>query len=284
MIRVTPFHFSPLQTTFLISFAFYVRCTLGGVPDYHREPSVRNRSRCLLVRSKLGGQASVQGTRWWRLQQPRKHSISFLFPLSCTCAKDLNAYYQFHSFHSPAPVWENLACRSGEGCYAFPVRRLHCARRSPWGGPASDICKSPYIIAMPPISPRKDVCCRTRSSAAGNTGPSLTSVCLNDSEKLVVCSRMLGWSFDFLPAQVLVQSLMLVSYWLFRQVVARRGFPVKTTKLVACGPFRTVRAAVHQVCLCVPHLYNAPPAVAFIASSTCIAQQLEAREARGCPI
>jgi len=40
MTRVTPFYFSPLQTMFLISFAFFVRCTIGGVPRYHREPLV----------------------------------------------------------------------------------------------------------------------------------------------------------------------------------------------------------------------------------------------------
>lgn len=40
MTRVTPFYFSPLQTMFLISFAFFVRCTTVGVPRYHREPLV----------------------------------------------------------------------------------------------------------------------------------------------------------------------------------------------------------------------------------------------------
>ena len=48
MTRVTPFYFSPLQTMFLIPFAFFVRYTIVGVPRCHREPLVGQRMGTLV--------------------------------------------------------------------------------------------------------------------------------------------------------------------------------------------------------------------------------------------
>ena len=68
-IRVTPFHFSTLQTTFLIPLCiFLVRCTLGGVPGLPSgEPLVRQHIDllCLFVGPsfRVGGWSSAEDTR-----------------------------------------------------------------------------------------------------------------------------------------------------------------------------------------------------------------------------
>ena len=137
-IRVTPFHFSLLQTTPSSPLHFMSVALLAVFRIAIENP----RFATDLVRSKLGGQASAPGHAVVEAPATTKTQYFFSSPLSCTCVKDLNAYYKFHPFHSPALVWENLACKSGEGCYAFPVRRLHYARRSPLGSTVNDICKS----------------------------------------------------------------------------------------------------------------------------------------------
>ena len=217
IIRVTPFHFSPLQTTFLISFciSFFVRCTVSSV----FRVTIGNRwfgdnDRCpcsfvggssnfrVLVGLVARGGGCTQGGGF--------QNIVFFPSFSLYLCQEPKCLRPVPSpLHSSASVLEITACKSGEGCYSSPVRR----RAAP-----GDLPRSCSVIVRDSVKghdhdvPKRMVSSVfTRSSAVGNARtivdlllPRISSSCRCSFHSL---SRLV-----FSP-KVYRLMLMLISYW-----------------------------------------------------------------------
>jgi hypothetical protein len=150
VIYVTPFHFSPLQTMFLISLAFFVRCTLSvfritiknrwfaiDVPASSREGSnFKGVGRLRRIRN--GGGSKNPKTQYFFLIPP---------PPPYTCARILNAYDQFHSFHSSASVGKTQRVNLGKD--VLFSGQTPCAM--PGDLPYPGCQRYPSIIAIPAL-------------------------------------------------------------------------------------------------------------------------------------